>query len=112
MSKEAKVGSSIEGKKIPSILTPPPYTNKKDYKSGTNDNTRDYHTRETSDYTRDNDSCATNLDEEHKNREDEYYIDPQSKKKIRLILNHMKKSGKGYYLKKILKVINLVTCAS
>ena len=25
MSKEEKVGSSIEGTKIPSILTPPPY---------------------------------------------------------------------------------------
>ena len=29
-SKEANVGSSIEGTKFPSILTPPPYTNKKD----------------------------------------------------------------------------------
>ena len=29
--------------------------------------------------------------------EDEEYIDPSSIKKIKLILNHMKKSGKGYY---------------
>ena len=92
MSKEAKVGSSIEGTNIPSILTPPPYTNKKDYKVGTNDKTR-----ETSDSPSDTDSCARNLDGEHKNKEDEDYIEPPSEKKIRLILNHMKKSGKGYY---------------
>ena len=42
MNKEAKVGSSTEGTKIPSILTPPPYTNKKDYKGVTNDKTREY----------------------------------------------------------------------
>ena len=34
MSKETNVGSSIEGTKISSILTPPLYTNKKDYKGG------------------------------------------------------------------------------
>ena len=49
MIKEAKVGSSIEGQKIISMLTPPPYTNKKDYKGGTNDKISDSHTRETSD---------------------------------------------------------------
>ena len=70
MSKEAKVGSSIEGKTNPSILTPPPYKNKKDYKGGTNDETRDSHTRETSDSPIDTDSCERNLDEEHKNKED------------------------------------------
>ena len=42
MSKKSKVGSSIEGTKIPSILTPPPYTNKNDYKGVTNDKTREY----------------------------------------------------------------------
>ena len=30
LSKKARVVSSIEGTKIPSILTPPPYKNKKD----------------------------------------------------------------------------------
>ena len=45
MSKEAKVGSSIEGKN-PSVFTPPTYNNKQDYKGGTNDKTRDSHTRE------------------------------------------------------------------
>ena len=59
MSKEEKVGSSIEGTKIPSILTPPPYTNKKYYKGGTHDKTS-----ETSDSRCDTDSCARNLDEE------------------------------------------------
>ena len=56
MSKEAKVGSSIEGTKNtsvcvtphPSVLTPPPYKNNQDYKGGTNDKTHDSHTRETS----------------------------------------------------------------
>ena len=81
ISKESKVGISIEGTKIPSILNPPPYANKKDYKGGTNDNTRDSHTRETSDSRSDNDSCARNLDDEHKNEEDEEYIDPTSIKK-------------------------------
>ena len=66
MSKETNVGSSIEGTKTPSILTPPPYSNKKDYKCGKNDKTRDSHTRGTSDSPSDNDSCARNLDEEHK----------------------------------------------
>ena len=103
ISKEAKVGSIIEGKKIPSILTPPPYKNKKDYKGGTNDKTRNSHTRETSDSRSDNDSCARNLDEEQKIEEDEEYIDPPYIKKIIFIINHMKKSGKGYYLKKIIK---------
>ena len=81
MSKEAKVGSSIEGKIIPSILTPPPYANKKDYKGGTNYKTLDYLTRETSDSPSDNDSCTRDLDDEHKNEEDEDYIDPPSLKK-------------------------------
>ena len=48
MSKEAKVGIRIEGTKNPSVLTPPPYKNKQDYKGGTNDKTRDSHTRGTS----------------------------------------------------------------
>ena len=43
------MGSIIDGTKIPVKLTPPPYTNKQDYKGGTNDKTRDYLTRETSD---------------------------------------------------------------
>ena len=76
MSKEAKVGSIIDGTKIPSILTAPTYTNKQYYKCGTNDKKRDYHTRETSDSPSYTDSCAINLDEEHKNEEDDDYIDP------------------------------------
>ena len=73
-------------------MTPPQYKNKKDYNGGTNDKARDSHTRETSDYPSDPDSCARNLDEEHKNEEDYDYIDPPYKKEIRLILNYMKKS--------------------
>ena len=71
ISKGEKVGSSIEGKKILSILTPPPYKNKKYYKGGTNDKTCDYRTRETSDSPSDNYSFTRNLDREHKNEEDE-----------------------------------------
>ena len=62
-SKEEKVVSSIEGTKIPLILNTPPYENKKDYKGGTNDKTRNSHSRETSDSPSDNDSCARDLDE-------------------------------------------------
>ena len=66
MSKEANVGSSIEGGGGPLVLTPPPYKNKQDYKSGTNDKTCDSHTCETS-VSRSNDvSCAINLDAENK----------------------------------------------
>ena len=97
ISKEAKVGSSIDGKNIPVKLTPPPYTNKQDYKGGTNDKTRDDLTHETSDSTIGTDSCARNLDEEHKNEEDDDYIDTPSKKVIILIRNYNKKSGIGYY---------------
>ena len=89
-------------------MTPPLYKNKKDYKGRTNDKTSDSRTRETSDSRSDNDSCARNLDEVHKNEDDEEYIYPPSIKKIKLILSHMKKSGNEYYLKKSLKVINLV----
>ena len=80
MSKEAKVGSSIDGTKIPVKLTPPPYTNNQYHKVGTNDKTRDSLTRETSDYPSDTDSCARNLNEKHKNEGYDDYIYPPSKK--------------------------------
>ena len=63
-------------------MTPPPYTNKKDYKGGTNDKTRDSHTHETSDSPSDTDSCARKLYEK--------YI--MKKMKITLSLNLKKKS--------------------
>ena len=78
------MGNVIEGTKIPSILNPPPYANKKDYKGGTNDKTRDSHTHKTSGSPSDNDSCEINLDEEHKNKEYEEYIDPPSIKKYNI----------------------------
>ena len=105
LSKKSKVGSRIDGTKIPVEPTPPTYTNKQDYKGGLNDKARDSLTRETSYSPSDTDSCTRNLDEEHKNEEDEDYIDPPSKKKIKLIQNYKKKSGIGYYPKKTLKVI-------
>ena len=109
MSKEAKMGSSIDGTKIPSILTPPPYTNKQDYKGGTNDKTRDYHTRETSDSPSDPDSYARNLDEEHKNEEDDDYIDPPSKKKDKIDYQLHEEIRNRLLLNVFsLKVINLV----
>ena len=67
--------------KNPLLLTPPPYKNKQDYKGGTNDKTRDSHTRETSISQSDDDSCARNLDAENENKEDDEYIDPPSIKK-------------------------------
>ena len=75
------MGSSIGGTKIPVELTTPPNTNKQDYEGGTNDKTRDSLTRETSDSSSDTDNCARNLDEEHKNEEDDDCIDPPSKKR-------------------------------
>ena len=72
--KEAKVGSSIEGKKNPSVsvtpnpsvLTPIPYKNNQDYIGGTNDKTNDSHTCETGFSRSDDDSLARNLDAENK----------------------------------------------
>ena len=49
MSEKTKVGISIDGTKIPVKLTPPTFTNKKDYKGGINDKTCDSLTYETSD---------------------------------------------------------------
>ena len=46
-----------------SLLTPPLNKNKQDYKSGTNDKTRDSHTRETSVSRINDDSLARNLDQ-------------------------------------------------
>ena len=77
-SKKSKVGSSIDGTKIHVELTPPPYTNNQDYVGVTNDKTRDYQTRESEDSWSDTDGCARNIDEEHKNEEDDDYIDPPS----------------------------------
>ena len=72
------MGRSIDGTKIRGKLTPPPNTNKQDYACGTNDKTRYYQTRETGNSRSETDSCARNIDEEHKNEDDEDYIDPPS----------------------------------
>ena len=86
-----------------SVLTPPPYKNKQEYKGGTNDKTRDSHKRETSVSRSDDGSLARNLDAEKNNTEDDEYIDHPSIKMIKLILNHMKKPEKYYYLKFFIK---------
>ena len=70
--------SSIDEAKINVELTSPPYINIQDYVGGTNDKTRDSQTRESEDYWSDNDGCARNIDEEHKNEEDDDYIYPAS----------------------------------
>ena len=61
-SKKSKVGSSIDGKKMPAELTPTPNTNKQDYAGGTNDKTHDSHTLEFGDSRSDTDGCARNID--------------------------------------------------
>ena len=81
------MGSSIDETKINVELTPPPNKNKQDYAGGTNDKTRDSQTRKNGDYRSETDSCAINLDREHKNEEDNDYIDPPSKKKGRIESN-------------------------
>ena len=65
----------------PSVLTPPPYKNKQDYKGGTNYKTYDSHTREASVSRRDDDILVWNLDAENKNTEDNEYNDHPSIKK-------------------------------
>ena len=62
----------------PSVLTPPPYKNKQDYKGGTNDKTHDSHTRETGFSRSDDASLARNLDAENNNTKDDEYIDHPS----------------------------------
>ena len=69
-SKKSKVDSSIDEKNIIK-KTLPPYKNKQDYVGGTNDKTR-----ESDDSPSDTDGCARNLYDEHKNEENEDYIDP------------------------------------
>ena len=74
-NKEAKVGISIEGTKNnslcvtphPSVLTPPPYKNKQDYKGGTNDKTHDSRRRASGVSRFDDDSLSRHLDAENKN---------------------------------------------
>ena len=104
-NKEAKVGSTIEGTKQTSVcvnphqsvLTPPPYKNKRDYKGGKNYKTHDSHTHDSGVSRSDDASVAKNLDAENENAEDDEYIDHPSIKMIELILNHMKISEKYYY---------------
>ena len=83
-SKEAKVDISTDGTKVHVELTPTTNTNKQDYAVGTNDKIRDSQTREAGDSRSETDSCARNIDEEHKNEEDDNYIDPPSLKKDRI----------------------------
>ena len=70
-SKTSKVDIIIDETKINLKLTPPRYKNKQDYGGGTNDETRDSQTRESEDSQSDTDGCARNLDDEHKNEEDD-----------------------------------------
>ena len=58
---------------------PLPCKNKQDYVGGTNDKTR-----ESDDAPSDTDSCARNLDNEHKNEEDNKYIEPPSEENDRI----------------------------
>ena len=61
--KKTEVDSRIDEKKINVELKPPPNKNKQDYAGGTNDQTRESQTRETSDSPSDTDGCARNLEE-------------------------------------------------
>ena len=88
MKEYDNVGSSIEGTKRTSVcvtphlsgLTPPPYNNKQDYKSGTQYKTIDSHKPDSDVSIHDYASLKINLDEHNKNSEkDEYIDDPQIK---------------------------------
>ena len=74
--------SSIDETKINVELIPHPNTNKEEYAGGTNYKTRDSQKHESEDYRSDTGGCTINIDEEHKNEENDYYIDPPSKKKV------------------------------
>ena len=80
-SKKEKLGSSIDETKINVQLTPPPKTNKQEYAGGTKDKTCDSQTREAGDSSSETDICARNIDEEHKNEEDDDYMNSPSLKK-------------------------------
>ena len=75
------MGSSIDETKINVELTLPTNTNKQDYAVGANYKTRDSTKHESENSRSDTDGCARNLDEEHKNEDDDY-IDPPLKKDI------------------------------
>ena len=85
----------------PSVLNPPPYKNKQDYKGGTNNKTRDSHTRETGVSRSDDASLAINLDAENKNTEDDEYIDHPSIKNDRIDSRLHEKPEEEYYFKKM-----------
>ena len=76
------MNSSIDETKPNLKITPPLNTNKHEYVGGTNEKTHDYQTCESDDFPSDTDSCAIHLDDEHKNEEDDDYIEPPSKKMI------------------------------
>ena len=54
----------------PSVLTPPPYKNRQDYKGGTNDKTHDSHTHDSGVSISDDASVARKIEAENKNAED------------------------------------------
>ena len=111
MEKGDKVGSSIEESKQtslcvtphPSIKTPPPYNNKRDYKGDTLDKTLDSHTHDSYVLKKDNASLKRKLDKEINNAEDDEYIDDPTLKLLILILKHMKISKKKLLLKRFTK---------
>ena len=112
-----KVGSSIEVTKKTSVcvtphwsvLTQPPYKNKRDYKGGTNDKTNDSHTHETVVSRIDDDSVKINLDEENKNAEDDEYIDHPPIKNDKINSQSHENIIKRLFLKRFsMKVIDLV----
>ena len=83
MEKGDNVGISIEGTKKtslcvtvhPSVLTLPPYNNKRDYKGDTQEKTLDSHSLDSDVFFKDDASFKINLDKEINNSEDDEYID-------------------------------------
>ena len=81
----------------PSGLTPPPYKNKQDYEGGTNDKTRESHTRETGVSRSDDSILEKNLYSENNNKEYDEYIDHPSIKNDRIDSQSHEKIRKYYY---------------
>ena len=117
MEKGDNVGSSIEGTKKtpvcvtphPSVLTPPSYNNKWDYKGDTLDKTLDSHTPDSDVKKKDDSGLKINLEKEIKNAEDDKYIDNPPLQKFNIIFQAHKNTRKRLLLKRFtIKIIDLI----
>ena len=107
MEKGDTVGSSIEWSKKtsvcvtphPSLKTPPPYKNKREYKGDTLDKTLDSHTHDSDFFFKDDSIFKRNLNKEINNAEDDEYIDDPPLQNFNINSQSHEKSERDYYWK-------------